>query len=313
MGMNVEIKANADPIIQATPKAINRVFKLIFPKYVAKTERLIALSQAQTREDVNKIEKGESYYDLESHQLKKENISHYTSLDLIKDIVSDEEATNLLRCSLYASSYLEEDINNDLSVDKTFINRWRNEAKNFESNDVQEMWGRILAEKVKDNDYINLRTLDVLKNISSYEATIFDEICEYVVFKDKIFDIGIDAEKLNVLSEIGLIHRSQGSMKTGGGWPSGKGIVYISRGSDLYWVSGKDLKKDELLFLENNNYLTTAGKTLYDISMRSKNFDIKNFAMGLMKVSGNSLQYINHVKIDDSGSCNLEHSTRISI
>ena len=59
--------------------------------------------------------------------------------------------------------------------------RWRQIAEVTSDKDMQNMWGRILAEEAQEPGSISLRTLDTLKNITAREASLFVQISTFVL------------------------------------------------------------------------------------------------------------------------------------
>lgn len=314
--INMDMKVNVDlqPVLNATPKAIDRIFRLIFPKYTMRTERLIQLSQAQNTQDVKKIMQGDAYFDTED-ELLIEKYGSYNPIDFVKNIIADEEAINLLKCSMHASNYINDESPTEEKIDSTFINRWRNEAMSFSEENLQEMWGQILAEKINKASSISLRALDILKNISKQEASIFEAYCENIIFNDRIFEHYPSKNGLDTLAEIGIILRTQG-MSSGGGWPiqktsNGENIYYIVRNQDFFWIPVKELKSDSPLILLENNLLTSTGKVLYNITSKNQRYNKIDFGQLLIKNSG-VLPYINCSLIEENGSIDLSNPLRIT-
>ncbi len=55
----------------------------------------------------------------------------------------------------------EQVADDDVSAD--FFARWRREAKVIGDSDLQEVWGRLLAEEIKKPESVSYRTIDVIK------------------------------------------------------------------------------------------------------------------------------------------------------
>jgi hypothetical protein len=69
----------------------------------------------------------------------------------------------------------------DEPVDKDWAFRFFQYAANVCDSDIQKIWGKILADKVKHPKNCSLRTLEVLKNISKKEAELFTKISTLVI------------------------------------------------------------------------------------------------------------------------------------
>ncbi len=74
------------------------------------------------------------------------------------------------------------------SIDENWSTRFFNIAEDISNNDMQAIWGRILAGEIKEPNSYSLRTLEFLKNISQKEAEIFTKFAEIrIKSKEAIF------------------------------------------------------------------------------------------------------------------------------
>lgn len=107
---------------------------------------------------------------------------------------------------------------NQESVDPDWISIFFQTVENISDEQMQQLWGRILAGEVKRPRSFSLRTLEVLKNLSKTEAEIFIKFgnvilsnrLNYFVHTPKSFDylqqrFGISYSDLLLLDEVGLI------------------------------------------------------------------------------------------------------------
>lgn len=80
------------------------------------------------------------------------------------------------------SNAAEELINNqnvsEKSVDEDWINRFFNIAENIGADQMQQLWGKILAGEITNPGSYSLRTLDALKNITQEEAETFVKVAQ---------------------------------------------------------------------------------------------------------------------------------------
>ncbi len=99
-------------------------------------------------------------------------------------------------------------------VDEDWIARFFNIVEDVSNEQMQQLWGRILAGEIKQPKSYSLRTLEVLRNISPEEAAAFQRICRYIVkigSKHFIIDKSLclykpdDIGDLNLATDIGLI------------------------------------------------------------------------------------------------------------
>ncbi|MBS1902368.1 MAG: DUF2806 domain-containing protein [Bacteroidetes bacterium] len=101
-------------------------------------------------------------------------------------------------------------------VDPDWTVRFFNIAEDVSDDDMQLIWGRILAGEVCQPGSYSLRTLDLLKNISQKEATLFATLCKFVFngrfvyYQEGIFPEFCDMsfDDILLLEEAGLLQHS---------------------------------------------------------------------------------------------------------
>lgn len=69
----------------------------------------------------------------------------------------------------------------DHEVDEDWATRFFKYSEDVTSEQMRQLWGRVLAGKVKQPNSFGLRTLDFLRNVSVDEANMFDSITGYIV------------------------------------------------------------------------------------------------------------------------------------
>lgn len=85
----------------------------------------------------------------------------------------------------------------DSPVDEDWTARFFNYAEDISNENMQELWGRILAGEVKKPKSYSLRTLDVLRNLSTEEAEIFIKFGSLAVMSQgSAFLLNFNSEKL---------------------------------------------------------------------------------------------------------------------
>lgn len=122
----------------------------------------------------------------------------------------------------------EGNVSND-QVDKDWSIRFFDIAKNVSTEELQFLWGKILAGEVKEPNSFSLRTLEIIRNLSKSEAALINNLANYV-FKDgnntffakAPLDHLIEMKKIShseifLLVEIGILQAVEGF---------GTGIVY---------------------------------------------------------------------------------------
>lgn len=104
-------------------------------------------------------------------------------------------------------------------VSQTWLSNFLEAAGHVEEEDLQKIWGKLLAGEIKQPNSYSLRTLNTLKNMTSNEARIFQSLSSFVVMgEEKGFlphdnelhtKYDIEYENILLLDDCGLIN-SQG-------------------------------------------------------------------------------------------------------
>lgn len=165
----------------ANSKGGEKLLDLILARPSRKKRYLDALMEAKGRRDGKAIEEGRKDFDgkklipaLELPNIDPVAVPYATGMQ--------EEALNLHANLAITAGILENTPANQVSdepVNPDWFARWRREACLIGKPEMQEIWGRILAEEVKNPHAISLKTLDILKNITGEDARLFCKIVRY--------------------------------------------------------------------------------------------------------------------------------------
>lgn len=66
-------------------------------------------------------------------------------------------------------------------VDEDWILRFFNSVEDISNEDMQKLWGKVLAGEVKQPGTFSLRTLNALKNLTKEEAKLFEKISNFAI------------------------------------------------------------------------------------------------------------------------------------
>lgn len=97
-------------------------------------------------------------------------------------------------------------------VSKDWINRFFNYAGDISEEDMQKLWGKLLADEVRNPSSYSIRTLEMLHNMSTEEARLFERSCALICCKNIIINNsaldkhGLPYKYILRLSECGLIN-----------------------------------------------------------------------------------------------------------
>lgn len=123
-----------------------------------------------------------------------------------------EDISQLAAASLMA----EEDVS-DEKVDPDWISRFFGYAQEVSDAEMQMIWAKILSGEIKSPKSFSLRALELIRNLSAYEAGIFTKAARYAIFvehkafilhngKDVPEEYGINFIEVVLLQELGILH-----------------------------------------------------------------------------------------------------------
>lgn len=117
------------------------------------------------------------------------------------------------------------------SVDDDWLSIWRDHVSKVSSEDMQRLWGNVLAGEVQKPGQYSLRTLDFLRTLSQNEAELIS-ILGPLTFGGRIYKTGPDALKPKGVTFDALLHLQDLGIITG---VEGDGLKSVIGAS----VSGK--------------------------------------------------------------------------
>lgn len=178
------------------------------------------------------------------------------------------------------TKYLDANVS-DEPVNKDWSVRFFDTVKDVCSDELKEVWAKVLAGEISKPGSVGLRTLEILKNISQSEALLFLKFAaiatkQGIIFKyngNKFDEIGLAYKDILLMRESGLISNGDNlrifyekEAKQINGNLYG---VYQRYGKKVLFIGNQS---NEKLGLENIA-LTTAGVELRDISIFDFNYE----------------------------------------
>lgn len=119
------------------------------------------------------IEEKLSLTSLDRESIEKEKSLEERTQQRI-DYKEQKRQKNIENITQKAAESLEaEKTVSDQSVDEDWTTRFFNYAGDISNEEIQGLWGRILAGEIKQPKSYSLRTLDILRNLSKEEAEVF--------------------------------------------------------------------------------------------------------------------------------------------
>lgn len=162
---------------------------------------------------------------------------------------------NFINSANFASEELANEggyIDENNNIDFDWIIRFFDAVGNVSNQELQKLWGKVLAGEIKSPGTCSLRTMDIIHNMSQKEAEIFDRLSKYVLKSGDCYFIlnngflGVDEYNYNSHNYI---------LKTG--LNHGDDIIPMIE-SGLLSVDNSlatDFKSDRILTIENPNII----------------------------------------------------------
>lgn len=122
--------------------------------------------------------------------------------------------SNIAKAVSVAEDVLEQDEQEppDSTVNEDWLYSWRDYAGQVSSDELQDLWGRVLAGEVKNPGSYSLRTLEFLKSLSKSEAEIINRVAKFVINgsivreKEEFLEReGVSFSDLLFLQELGVL------------------------------------------------------------------------------------------------------------
>lgn len=294
----IGIKEPIRKLIEVIEKGVGKITEAYFIKQRAKATaqkiEMIASTIGEKRNLVDSIE-----YKDENVKITAENSIQERALSRI-NYQKNKEQQNIENITSMAFEQLinEDDVSKE-SVDEDWIIRFFNMAKDVSNEDIQLIWGKILAGEIKQPKSFSLRTLEVLKNISTAEAKLFEQISHYsikchkssfVKYNKEFFDVkNIYFEDFRVLKEMGIIHDIDSAVLNF----SDKNILIY----EPYALLVEETEVNNILELYNKEFYITAYTTIGEqlLTLIEPVYDESYFKMlvtSLLKdMNGKKFQY----------------------
>ena len=129
------------------------------------------------------------------------------------------KANNFLKIAEKADKYYsdkKDEDNKEHSYNFDWFIRFYEEAGNVSNDQMQEIWAKLLAGEVLGKEKYPIRIIDVLKNMESNDAILFNKICSNCIksndnyflpnYDEIINRLGLTYSDIMSISELGLIY-----------------------------------------------------------------------------------------------------------
>jgi hypothetical protein len=124
------------------------------------------------------------------------------------------QEVSIAKAVIYAEEELQNDSSDPLqdSPQDDWLLRWRECAAGVSSDELQQIWGKVLAGEVKSPGRFSLRTLEFLRNLSQTEAQAIERISPFVISgvlyrgNDAVLEAeGVSFSDLLAMQELGVL------------------------------------------------------------------------------------------------------------
>lgn len=308
-----------DKLIEIVSNSVGRISKPYFDRKDVDTKvyeiKQIAEARAEEMKIISNAVK-ENFTNTGEIEYKDEKISINSPKDLQPQILlneSIEERTkeriifqetkrqlNIENVTAFAAEELKnEQPISDEPIDEDWTARFFKIVEDVSNEEMQTLWGRILAGEIKQPKTYSLRTLELIRNLSKYEADVFTKVANFSIkfgnanylFKGSDEELltnnyKISYSEIALLMEIGLLQTGDMIMHQILQRPSDSQIVYTA--SNIIIIAkikanNPTIQIPVYVFSSSGNELLKLIKsitpfdylTLFAKSIKNENVDIK--------------------------------------
>lgn len=166
------IKIDGKPLeklIDVISKGIGTIYrpKAIRKDAEAKAYEIEIIERAKSKAIAEGKEIDAETYDRLQERLLHKETKRQINIDNVSQIAAEQLS--------------QERVVSDEPVDKDWTSRFFNIVEDVSDEEMQQLWGRILAGEVKQPKSYSLRTLELLKNLSKREADVFSRASNFVI------------------------------------------------------------------------------------------------------------------------------------
>lgn len=225
-----------DKLLTVLSKAVGTITKSYFERKDIETKRREILTIAQAKADAAKL-LTETIKETQNN-IGKIHVKHSgIQVESFKNLFSNSEDLNLEKRTLASSTFRsavkqlntesvtaiaaeqlrnEKNVSSD-PVDDDWIAKFFSIVEDISSEEMQLLWGKILAGEIKQPNSFSFRTLNVIRNLSKEEAETIMKVANfafehnrlmYLLMGNKVImkNIGLTDSDINLLFELGLLN-----------------------------------------------------------------------------------------------------------
>lgn len=199
------------------------------------------------------------------------------------------------------------------SVNPDWATRFFDIAQDVSDEEMQNLWGQILAGEIKQPQSYSLRTMETLRNMTKDEALLFQKVAQFTLYQGEAFlfsfanvldKFGVTCANLIRLSEIGLIQPGDNIVKNIFS-NSVDANSYITYGSLILIIN---IKANASKITFPIKVLTTAAKELLKLISINPNLDYFKELASHIKRSDVNVSYSKIIDVLDDGRISYDSS-----
>ena len=264
---------------KAATKLGEIVEKVFGPRWTRKQADADAYSDQRKLQTIRENPDMEIVYvngQLNARELSPEALAYRAGQRMLSDAIREENnIENVLEAASKELPQIEGV--SDEPVDDDWITRFFTIVKDISNEEMQYVWGKILAGEIASPKSFSLKTLDTLRNMSSTDAQAFQRLLPLIVHHGGVYFISSENEILRkygssfsdvlLLDECGLVN-SSGTLSLN---------LQVSQNEKEYvlgtecLIAIQGLKEETVKVSIGIHSLTKAGKELYQILAHSSN------------------------------------------
>lgn len=212
----------------------------------------------------------------------RNSLLEYTQRSMLS-VRENRQIENLANIINYAGQELQAiDKINDTPVSPEWSSRFFDYAQNICDEEIQIIWGKILAQETATPGKFFKRTLNILHNIEPFEAKWFTELCEFViddtfVHMDILHAGYFKFSKLQSMIDCGLLNAKECNI------PLDDANIIHFKSHYLKKVTSNPNPKS---FFMKGFTLTDTGSQLYKITQVNSNIEFIEDIQHLLKING---------------------------
>ena len=281
-------RASQEGKARLTSARLDAEARLIEAESEARTSVIIAKARAEAREYLAAPDADVSV------------AAEFTRDDIIQRIEFQERKrlANISTVVEDAANELGDKEVSDHESDPDWTARFFNDVQDVSSEDMQNIWARILAGEVESPGRTSLRTLDTLRNMTKTDAEMFRDICHFVIGGDYVFyrDGGNSIDSLSYdnlihLQDCGLVNVGPNLVRKYN-WDGNTQLIQFHHNGALEInrteSTGEQLEIPIVL-------LTTAGRELAQYVQGKPNMEYLQDFSGFLKAKNHQLSYLDSV------------------